>query len=68
MQYTLLASDFPTGTDLHALTTRMLYDAIKTKVAAAAKLPRDGNSARLPEIAGVPTDPALAGAVDVGVG
>jgi hypothetical protein len=68
LQYTLVASDFPTGTDLHALTTRMLYDAIKRKAAAAAMLPPDGNGARLPEVDGIPTDPALAGADDVGAG
>jgi len=68
LQYTLVASDFPVGTDIGAVSTRMLYDAVKTKAAAAAKLPRDGKSARLPEIGGIPIDPALANAADVGVG
>lgn len=68
LQYTLVAGDFPPGTDLHALTTGMLYKAVKAKAELAAKLPRDGNPARLPEINGTPADPALAGATDMGVG
>jgi hypothetical protein len=68
LQYTLLAGDFPEGTNLNALTTRMLYATVKAKAGLAAMLPRDRNETRLPEVNGVPTDPALAGAVDVGVG
>jgi hypothetical protein len=68
LQYTLLVSDFPSGTDIRAVSARMLYDAVKAKAAAAAKLPRDGNSARLPEVDGIPTDPALANAADEGAG
>ena len=68
LQYTLIASDFPPGADLHALTTGMLYKAASAKAAVAATLPRDGNGARLPEVNGVPTDPALAAATDQGVG
>ena len=68
LQYTLVANDFPAGTDIGALSARMLYDAVKAKAAAAAILPRDGNSARLPEINGTPADPTLAGATDEGVG
>lgn len=68
LQYTLVARDFPAGSDIRAVSTRMLYDAVKAKAAVAAKLPRDGNSARLPEIDGIPIDPALADAADVGVG
>jgi hypothetical protein len=68
LRYTLVPSDFPSGTDMGALSTRLLYAAVKAKAAAAANLPRDGNAARLPEIDGIPTDPALAGAADIGVG
>jgi len=68
LQYTLTASDFPPGADLHALTTGMLYKAASAKAAVAATLPRDGNGARLPEVNGIPTDPVLAGAVNLGVG
>lgn len=68
LRYTLVPGDFPPGSDMRALSTRMLYDAVKTKAALAADLPRDGNAARLPEIDGIPTDPALAGAADSGVG
>lgn len=68
LRYTLVPGDFPPGTDMRALSARMLYDAVKAKAATAASLPRDGNAARLPEIDGIPTDPALAGAADVGVG
>lgn len=66
--YTLVIDDFPGGTDMGELSTRMLYDAVKAKAASAATLPRDGNAARLPEIHGTPADPALAGATDEGVG
>lgn len=68
LQYTLVTSDFSAGTDIGAVSTRMLYDAVKIKATTAAKLPRDGNSARLPEIGGIPTDPVLANAAGVGVG
>lgn len=68
LRYTLVADDFPAGTDLRAVHSRLLYMALKAKAATAAKLPRDGNQARLPEVNGVPTDPMLAGAEDVGVG
>jgi hypothetical protein len=68
LRYTLVPNDFPSGTDMRALTMRMLYDAVKAKVAMAANMPRDGNPARLPEIGGIPTDPVLAGAADVGIG
>ncbi len=68
LRYTLVADDFPAGTDLRAVTSAALYRAVKAKAAAAAKLPRDGNQARLPEVNGLPTDPALDGAEDVGIG
>lgn len=68
LQYTLVPGDFAAGTDFGALTIGMLYDAVKGKAAHAARLPADGNSARIPEVNGVPTDPALAGAADLGVG
>ena len=68
LRYTLVPSDFPSGADMRALTTRMLYDAVKGKTARAAKAPGDGNPARLPEVDGIPTDPALAGAADIGIG
>lgn len=68
LQYTLTANDFPNGTDIGSVSTRMLYVAVKAKAETAAKLPRDGNAAWLPEVNGVPTDPALAGAADQGVG
>ena len=67
LQYTLVISDFPPGTEIGAVSTGMLYSAVKAKAAAAAKRPRDGNSARLPEVDGIPTDPALADAADVGL-
>lgn len=68
LRYTLVPNDFPHGTDLHSVSTKVLYRAVTAKAAAAAKLPRDGNKARLPEVNGLPTDPMLDGAEDVGVG
>jgi hypothetical protein len=68
LRYTLTANDFPAGFDLRSLSSQMLYRAAKAKAAAAAKLPRDGNLSRLPELTGIPTDPFLADAADVGVG
>lgn len=68
VRYVLAAEDFPPGTDLRALTSAMIYRAVKAKAAAAARLPRDGNAARLPEVSGLPTDPLFGDAVDIGVG
>ncbi len=68
VRYTLVADDFPSETDLRTLNSTILYQAVKAKASAAAKLPRDGNVARFPELAGIPTDPALADAEDIGVG
>jgi hypothetical protein len=68
LHYTLVAEDFPADADFRALTSQMVYRAAKAKAAAAAKFPRDGNAARLPELNGIPTDPILADAADVGVG
>lgn len=68
LQYTLVTGDFPVGVDIGTVSTRTLYEAVRAKAAAAAKMPRDGNSARLPEVHGIPTDPALADAADVGIG
>lgn len=68
LHYILVLSDFPAGTDFQSLSVRMLYQAVKAKADEAEKAPRDRNPARLPEVNGVPTDPILAGAADVGVG
>lgn len=65
LRYLLMAADFPSSADPHAVTTAMLYAALKEKLATAAALPRDGNARRLPEVGGVAVNPALAGAEDV---
>ena len=67
LRYTLVPADFPPGTDLHAVSTAMLYSAVKAKAATAAAQPI-GNPSRLPDVHGVATDPALAGAADAGIG
>ncbi len=67
LRYTLVPADFPAGTDLHAVSTAMLYSAVKAKAATAAAQPV-GNPSRLPDVHGVATDPALAGAADAGIG
>jgi len=67
LRYTLVAADFPPGTDLHAVTTAMLYRAVTAKAAAAAAQPL-GNPSRFPDVHGVATNPALAGAADAGIG
>lgn len=62
--YALMLADFPPGTDWHAITTAMLYSALKAKLAKAASEARDGNPRRLPEFNGAPVDTCLAGAGD----
>lgn len=68
LHYSLLPADFPQGADFHAIDTAMLYRAVVAKAEAAAMLPRDGNPARLPEVNGMPTNPALCGARELGNG
>ncbi len=63
-RYTLTLADFPPATDWHAITTAMLYAALKEKLAKAATKTRDGNPRRWPELNGAAVDPALAGAGD----
>lgn len=63
-RYTLTLADFPHATDWHAITTAMLYAALKEKLASAAKATPDGNPKRWPEVAGVAVDVSLAGAGD----
>ena len=64
IRYTLTHADFPPAADWHAITTAMLYAALKAKLAAAARAARDGNPRRWPELNGTAVDPILAGAGD----
>jgi hypothetical protein len=64
LRYRLRLEDFPPGTNFHAITTAMLYTALRDKVAKAAALSPNRNPHRLPEIAGIGVDPCLAQAED----
>jgi len=69
LRYTLVAADFPQGTDWHNLSTKMLYQAVKTKAGKAAALSAartELNPLKFPDVNGVPTNPALADAADIG--
>jgi|GEM_PF-827358 hypothetical protein len=70
LRYILVAEDFPREADWHNLSTKMLYQAVKTKAGKAAALAAariELNPLKFPDVNGIPTNPALADAVDVGI-